>query len=328
MPSLFLIVCYEPLLTHTFHEQPMANYSTENAGIVLATTRSAYDLQKLRIQTGNRIVANFRDKLGMDAGEPDDDAAQELMADLRKRYRRITDGIARVTRRPSYDYDGVITTYAEIALLDYYFSLAKREQSLFTALGDALKKCPIWNEFLDDVHGVGPAMGGVIVSEMDPHRAKHPSSFWSYAGLDVADDGRGRSRREAHLVEHTYTDSEGNEQTRKGISFNPFLKTKLIGVLGPSFLRARSDDAYYQDVYYRYRHRIENRDDLQDESDGHLHNMAIRYMVKDFLIDLHIIWRDLEDLPVSKPYHVAKLGKDDHDRERRLGVHNPKRHGD
>jgi len=35
--------------------------------------------------------------------------------------------------------------------------------------------------------------------------------------------------------------------------------------------------------------------------------MAIRYMIKMFLIDLHGVWRMIEGLPVPAPYSEAKL---------------------
>jgi hypothetical protein len=95
------------------------------------------------------------------------------------------------------------------------------------------------------------------------------------------------------------------EMTKIGISFNPFLKTKLIGVLGSSFLKSRSP---YAEIYYNYKHRLENHAKHREKSKGHIHNMSIRYAVKRFLIDLHIKWRELEGLEVSQPYEVAKLG--------------------
>ena len=76
-------------------------------------------------------------------------------------------------------------------------------------------------------------MAGVIIAYLDPKRARHVSSFWKYAGLDV-DKGSGRSRREEHLVERDYIDRNGDAKTRLGVTYNPFLKTKLMGVLGPS----------------------------------------------------------------------------------------------
>jgi hypothetical protein len=48
----------------------------------------------------------------------------------------------------------------------------------------------------------------------------------------------GRSRKDACLVKKNYLNREGKEAVRDSITFNPFLKTKLIGVAGTSFLRA------------------------------------------------------------------------------------------
>jgi hypothetical protein len=47
----------------------------------------------------------------------------------------------------------------------------------------------------------------------------------------------------------------------------------------------------------------------KEKSKGHRHNMAIRYMIKIFLIDLYKNWRALEGLPVAPSYAEAKLGK-------------------
>jgi hypothetical protein len=53
--------------------------------------RGAYDLQKLRIQTGNRLVANFRSKLGIKKDEKlDDQQTQNLLAVLKKELQEGT----------------------------------------------------------------------------------------------------------------------------------------------------------------------------------------------------------------------------------------------
>lgn len=44
-------------------------------------------------------------------------------------------------------------------------------------------------------------------------------------------------------------------------------------------------------------------------SDGHRHRDAIRYMVKMFLQELWIQWRTVEGLPVTVPYKEAMLGR-------------------
>jgi len=116
----------------------------------------------------------------------------------------------------------------------------------------------------------------------------------------------GRSRKEKHLIDREYTNKKGELATRKSITFNPWLKSKLIGVLVPSFLRLNNEK--YRKVYDDYKHRLENHAKYKDVSKGHRHSMALRYVAKIFLIDLYTNWRAMEGLPVSKPYHEAKLG--------------------
>lgn len=270
--------------------------------------RGAYDLQKLRIQMGNRIAGNFKAKLGQEPGEKEtglEAEAKFILADLRQRYKRITDGVTKVTKK-NFTGDEVIDSYTEFCLISQYVDLLSSEERHFRNLGHVLKDYPIFNEFLDGVKGIGPAMAGVIISEIDIHKAKHPSSLWAYAGLDVAEDGAGRSKRKEHLIDVEYENKDGELATKKSITFNPFLKTKLIGVLGPSFIKQGSPG--YRDLYDGYKHRLENHPAHKEKSKGHRHNMAVRKMIKDFLIDLHGVWRTLEGLPASAPYHEAKLG--------------------
>jgi hypothetical protein len=110
------------------------------------------------------------------------------------------------------------------------------------------------------------------------------------------------------LVESTYLDKEKKEQTKMGISFNPFLKTKLVGVLGSSFLKQSAVKCPYRKIYDDYKHRLENSPAHVEKSKGHRHSMAVRYAVKRFLADLYVAWRTLEGLPVANEYSVDKLG--------------------
>ena len=273
-----------------------------------ALVRGAYDIQKLRIQMGNRIVANFKAKLGQDAQKPEATLTAEgkmILTQLRGHYKKITDGIKTFPRQSSFKGDEVISDFTELCLISQYVELEVQETGHFSRMGAVLKGYPIYNEFLEKVRGVGPAMAGVIISELDPHKAKYPSSFWKYAGLDVAQDGKGRSRQKDHLVETEYIDGEGEVKTKMGITFNPWLKTKLIGVLGGSFLKAR--DNPYAEAYYHYKARIENHPAHLEKTKGHRHNMATRYAVKRFLVDLHSFWRALEGYEPTTEYSEGKL---------------------
>lgn len=290
-------------------QAPIKKLPIKASGSLKTFVRGAYDEQKLRIQTGNRIVGNFKAKLGQEPGEDEkelDAEGKAILGNLRSHFKKITDGVTTFPRQSKFTGDEVISDYTELCLLAQYVDLESSEKQHFARLGNILKDYPIYTGFLQNIKGIGPAMAGVIISEIDIAACEYPSSLWKYCGLDVAEDGAGRSRRKEHLVESDYIDKEGNPAKKMGISFNPFLKTKLIGVLGSSFLRA--GDNSYSRVYRDYKQRLENHPEHSEKSKGHRHNMSIRYMVKIFLMDLHIVWRGIEGLSVSKPYHEAKLG--------------------
>ncbi|WP_029313231.1 TIGR-Tas system RNA-guided endonuclease [Acidiphilium angustum] len=280
-------------------------------GQLRALVRGAYDLQKLRIMMGARIFANFRAKLGLDSSQDqeEDADADVIINALKEEYKLLTEGISRSRRLPdpkTFKGNQIIATYAELVLVHNFLEMLKRETAMFRDFEAVLEEFPIYTTWLRDIRGVGPAMAGVILSEIDIGRSTYPSTIWKFSGLDVADDGRGRSKRKEHLVTRAYKDGDGNDAERQGITYNPWLKTKLLGVLGGSFMRTGSP---YADVYYGYKNRITQREAGNAEwSKGRIHRAAIRYMVKIFLLDLHKEWRKIEGLPVSVSYHEGKLG--------------------
>lgn len=294
----------------------MSEKSQTNKSALRQLVRGTYDLQKLRIQTGNRVTGQFKVKvLGQQPGESEeklDQDARKVLKILRESYERITDGIVNLPTPKKFKGDGVISTYTELVLVDQYFSVLASEQKHFRRMESAVKLFPLWDHFLASVKGCGPAMAGVILSEFDITKARYPSSLWKYAGLDVAEDGRGRSSRKEHQVERQYVNKKGEEAVRMSLTHNRFLKTKLIGVLGPSFIKQQGE---YAQVYYDYKNRLENHADHSEDSKIRRHNMAIRYCVKIFLVHLYRAWRPLEGLPVAEPYAQAKLGMPPHGKQ-------------
>lgn len=275
--------------------------------------RGAYDIQQLRIQMGNRIVGNFKAKLGQKPSEKEEELEEEpkrLIDELRSRYKKITDGVKEIPSFKKFVGDEVISNYTELCLLHQYIQLEKEETAHFRKLESILQEYPIYTQYLKEVKGVGPAIAGVIISEIDIYKAKYPSSLWMYCGLDVAQDGKGRSKKTEHLVQKEYIDKEGNVKTKMSITFKPFLKTKLIAVLGGSFLKVGENP--YRNIYDNYKNRLENHKDHLEKTKLHRHNMAIRYMIKQFIVDLYVAWRTLEKLEVAERYEVAKLGMKPH----------------
>lgn len=298
------------------------------------SVRFIYDLQHMRIMTGNRLTQSFRNTENDSelTEEQLEKEAKSILSMIQKEYNEIINiegftvrKLKTILAKGNYQY---IKDEADFQLFKTYDDLVIMEKDNIKILERTLNRHPLYTDFLKDVKGCGPLMSAVIISEFDPYKARHVSSFYKYAGLDVVIDketgiGEGRSKKSNHLEEVTYTNSKGEECTRVGITFNPFLKTKLLGVLGGSFLKSKSP---YSNAYYDYKHRktLQYGDTTFDSEgnmtiklkDGmtakHIHNMANRYMVKQFIRDLWVAWRTIEGLPVTEPYEVAKLGMNPH----------------
>lgn len=351
-----------------------------NLALISIMCSGVYDFQMLRMQTGLRLCANFRSRLGLVVEDPvkaaeekDEDPdeqesrahrerkkrekeAMKVMEQLRKEYARMCEGVAKKRTIPTerkFKGSPLISNYAELELIDQYFEIEKQEDKMFRQLGVALKKLPIWNEYLSGVLGVGPAMGSVLVTYFDIYKAHHPSLFWAYAGLDVVPEpcsicngtgrhidettrqltgetciichgsgmvGFGRSRREKHLVERQYKAKDGSIKTKMSVTYEPWLKARLIGALATSFMRAPG--SVWKPVYDERRHRLTTDPRLlhvtleeykaaykaKNPLAEHMwpplriHLSSIRYMLKAFLAEFWHRWRIIEGLPLN-PYN-------------------------
>lgn len=262
-----------------------------------------YDMQKMRISCGNRLVASFK-SLGdksrerekeannqIKSGKPmtdeemkraEDKERDSMLKEIMTEYNRITDAFAdKAESRKITDSKvkkaieeanktgklELIGSIYEFRLAETYNSLLRTEQQATSALEVEVKKHPMWDRFFADVVGCGPLMAAVCLSYFDVHKARHPSSFWKYAGLDVV-NGEGRSRR--HTEEREYLSKDQKIEKKMGLTFNPTLKTKLVGVLGPCIIKLSREKKVkgsdvsgapigYAKMYYDYKERISNR---------------------------------------------------------------------
>lgn len=309
--------------TSTPNAVPVAAPMTEQDKLI-QLVRGGYDMQKLRIATGNRLCAAFFTKLGIAPGEKQDkdDEAKSVLDQLKLSYKKITDGVKReLPTMRHFKGDSIISTYTELCLVHSYLKMETEEDAHFRRVGNLVEQHPLWQAFFADVRGCGPMMAGYLLSVIDIHKAEYPSSLWQYSGYSTAGDGRGTSRRKEHLRKYTYKTKDGKEEQRDGITFNPELKTKLH-VLCTCFIKAGGK---YRDEYDNYKHRLEHSSNItrtfapggkgmvekpwSEVSPGHRHAAAMRYAIKRFLCDLYVAWRTLEGLPVAPEYSEAKLGK-------------------
>lgn len=200
------------------------------------------------------------------------------------------------------------------ALLVYLYKrredLIALESGMVKEVGKLIHKHPLWINFLVNVKGCGEMMAAVIITQFDIYKAPAVSNLWSFAGLAPGKDRKIKGKK---------------------CPYNQFLRSKLCGVLGSGFLKAKS--VPYSGYYYDYKMRLENSDmmieerlkmaDRKGEYKGmktrtvkwkdaypiHIHQASIRKTVKLFLKDLYVAWRELEGLPIRKPYAEEYLGK-------------------
>lgn len=166
-----------------------------------------------------------------------------------------------------------------------YDEFSSREKEVEKYLKKELEEYPIYTNYLKQVKGVGVLMASVIISEYDIRIAETVSKMWAFTGL-----------------------VPGRDKLIKGekASFNKRLRAKMCGVLGPSFLKCNSP---YREYYDNMKARYENEERWKDETSLHRHRAATRYMIKMFLKDLYVAWREIEGLPVREPYAEEYLGK-------------------
>lgn len=283
-----------------------------------------YDIQKLRIATGNRVVAALRGVVEETDNTPKSDAQREkdqrekdsALKKILGEYKNITDAYVEIYHstgpiiKAISDRGGdYIKTTVDYSLVEQYLQLKSVEDGMGKVVASEVQQHPMWTAFFEGVKGCGPLMAAVCLAYLDPYAAPYVSSFWRYCGLDVVwDEERQEMRGNGrwYTEPRTYINKDGEEAERRSLTYNPFVKTKLVEVLVGSFLKA--GDNHYSRIYRDYRNRRASKGDTPIQQ----HRRAARYCAKMFLQDMWLVWRDLEGLPVNAPYAEAKLGNNPH----------------
>jgi hypothetical protein len=211
-------------------------------------------------------------------------------------------------------------------------------------LRKTLKLFPVYNNFLKNVKGVGEVMAGWIISEIDIFQASAVSKIWQYAGLnpslvkgkkrigvksynpemgEIISETANIATGEVDYIVQTNDLVKGDRPTEGYIlPYNKNLRTKLVGILADGFIKSQS--SYALEFYYPYKARLEKEESVFNDygrekkdsgkkwsevSKGHRDMAAKRYMIKMFLRDLYVAWREIEGLPIRKPYEEEYLGR-------------------
>lgn len=367
-----------------------------------------YDIQKLRIATGNRIASSFNIQMGQKPSTKQEDMdkeAQKVIGKLREEYKLITDAyigkkIAKnpkgrievfdektelkrkdssedkskkkvketyevIKIKPNESVEKIIQKInlitdkesfniknkTDYELVKSYMGLIGSEELQLKCLEKIIKEHPMWDRFFANVKGCGTLMAAVCIAYFDVHRARHASSFWKYAGLDVVPtktvlgpngelrilegEGRGTKHAKDNLVD--YVDKDGNIKQKASLGYNPLLKSKLCGVLADCMIKAglraekdkdgnpvvdkdgnkvyvipTEEENKYVRGYINYLNRLNQRTDIKNPTPMHKMNMAKRYMIKLFVEDLWLSWRELEGYEPTLSYREAMLHQKPH----------------
>ena len=156
------------------------------------------------------------------------------------------------------------------------------------------KLIPCW-EFVTSIRGLkeGSLAAQLLAQIDDIAKFDTISKLWRFSGNAVID---GRAER--------------NQPGEKS-HFNRKLKS-ICWLVGDQFIKQQTP--LYVDLYYSEKERLRRiypekivENGKTKYNDGHLHNMARRKAVKIFLSHLWVIWRGLEELPISEPYAAQIL---------------------
>ena len=134
-----------------------------------------------------------------------------------------------------------------------------------------IKNYPLW-DWLKDVRGISHILGARLLHRIDGKEFAQVSNLWSYAGLD-GPGWRGRP--------HNWD------------------LTSICYLIGDSFVKAGGEYRKVYDDRKEYERtkppceKCLEKDNEDRCSDGHIHNRAKRYAVKEFLKDL---WVEMDRL--------------------------------
>lgn len=186
-------------------------------------------------------------------------------------------------------------------------------------VADKIKDHPAYDWF-SRVKGVGRENIAKVVGPIrvkpdpdDPEKdyADTISALWRFAGFDVGKDGKAPKSQKGE--KHHYN------ATLRAMCWR--LATSLVRLKKPGkyceyYLKEKEK---YRQKYLNEGYKIvpseklptKNKKKYEPEgviSEGHLDNQAKRKMIKLFLAHLWLVWRQVERLPITKPYVIEKLG--------------------
>ena len=196
------------------------------------------------------------------------------------------------------------------SLIKYFKDLETTEDNLEKAIGSYINNFEIYTKYLKHIHGIGPILAANLISMISPiTKFQKPSMLVAYAGLagqyyeqecenghklitsspkvqcPVFESDTGDICN-AKIIKSTMV--KGIMKRKKGyhVFENARLKTTLYKI-ATSFEKQSSEKSQYRALYDAKKAEYNSRDDM---TKGHARMMALRYIEKRFLVNLHVVW--------------------------------------
>ncbi len=216
------------------------------------------------------------------------------------------------------------------------------EKRLKTLIDNQLPNIKLYTEYFEKIAGIGTIISAGLLAHIHPiENYKNISRLWQMAGYGMNRYCRNCNSPTFIEVEYKKKGSKkktiakrlkpfdecpvcGNETTpviqRRTIGYqsnwNPKLKS-LLYLLASSFVKQPPTRSKYRKLYVQFK-RDEKRahpKKIKENgrimyNDGHLHNRAMRRLIKVFLAHLWETWRKMEKLPVTKAYAGQMMSHD------------------
>lgn len=203
------------------------------------------------------------------------------------------------------------------------------EKDVERLIAKQIKNHALYNQYLDKITGIGPMLAAGLIAYIDDiEKFKHVSSLWQYCGygmnrycnnckkptfMEVEYDTGTKAKKLHPFNFCPLCDGETTPIIQKRISgyqsnWNDKLKV-LAWKAGTSFVKQTAKRSKYRKLYDNIKkeeHKLHPKK-IKDKSrilytDGHLHNRAMRKVVKIFLAHLWQTWRRQQGLEATEPY--------------------------
>jgi len=226
----------------------------------------------------------------------------------------------------------------QYGVLEIMKNAEKFEKDVKKRLTEQIKQFDIWKTYLSKIQGIGPIISaGLLAYVGDISRFDNISKLWQMAGFGMntyCKKCKGFTYEEV-LFSKKDTKKKTKVKRLKAMQIcnqcnkqtEPIIQKRQIGYMsnwndkfkvlcwkiGQSMVKQKASKSGYRKLYdqIKKKERLKNPKRIKVKgkimyNDGHIHNRALRKVIKIFLANLWMEWRKQEGLTVTKPYIVNK----------------------